>query len=170
MPRLMLLAGALALVSAPPASPTGPSGPDGRAAFRQLVGLAGEWEGTVTAPDGPAVRVRWEKTAGGHVMRETMFPGTGHEMVTMYHLDGDALVLTHYCATGNQPRMKLVAATPGELSFDYTGGTNLDAARDRHMHSGRLMFKDADRIETDWTEHAHGQPTVHRKFFLARKK
>jgi hypothetical protein len=170
MSRPMVLAGILALSLASHVLAAPPAAPDGRAAFQRLTQLAGEWQGTVTSADGPAVRVLWEKTGGGHVMREAMFVGSSHEMVTMYHLDGPDLVLTHYCVVGNQPRMKLVAATPGELSFDYVGGSNLDAAKDQHMHSGRLIFQGPDRIETDWIEHAGGKPAVHRKFFLARRK
>jgi hypothetical protein len=170
MTRTILLATALALALSAPVPATDAAAPDAKAAFARLKQLAGEWEGTVMTPDGPAVRVRWEVTAGGQVMRETMFPGTSHEMVTMYHLDGPQLVLTHYCVAGNQPRMKLVAFTADEVKFDYTGGSNLDAAKDTHMHTGRLMFKDADRIETDWTEYAMGKPGESRKFFLTRKK
>ncbi len=48
--------------------------------------------------------------SGGSAVRETMFPGTDHEMTNMYHLDGHDLVLTHYCAEGNQSRMR---AKPG---------------------------------------------------------
>jgi hypothetical protein len=29
-------------------------------------------------------------------------PGGEHEMITMIHADGDALVLTHYCMLSNQ--------------------------------------------------------------------
>ena len=45
-------------------------------------------------------------TAAGSAVMEVLFPGTDHEMVTVYHQDGDDLILTHYCAAGNQPRMK----------------------------------------------------------------
>ena len=168
--RTILTTAALAATLSAPAAATETGDPDGKAAFARLKQLAGEWEGTVMTPDGPAVRVKWEPTAGGQVMRETLFPGTSHEMVTMYHLDGSQLVLTHYCAAGNQPRMKLVAFNPDEAQFDYTGGSNLDAAKDAHMHAGRLMFKGDDRIETDWTEYVMGKPGVNRKFFLSRKK
>ncbi len=33
-------------------------------------------------------------------------------MITMFHMDGDRLLMTHYCGAGNQPRMKLVASNP----------------------------------------------------------
>ena len=46
-------------------------------------------------------------TGGGSAVTETLFPGTAHEMMSVYHMDGDDLVLTHYCAGGNQPRMML---------------------------------------------------------------
>ncbi len=54
-------------------------------------------------------------------------------MINMYHLDGDDLVLTHYCAGGNQPHMKLdrASATSGKLQFDFIGGTNLDEVVER---------------------------------------
>lgn len=170
MTRTILTTAALALSLSVPVPATEAGDPDAQAAFARLKQLAGEWEGTAMTPDGPAMRVKWEATAGGQVMRETMFPGTSHEMVTMYHMDGAQLVLTHYCVTGNQPRMKLVAFSPEEVKFDYTGGSNLDAAKDTHMHTGRLMFKGDDRIESDWTEYKAGQPSVSRKFFLTRKK
>src|SRR5260221_1755566 len=46
-------------------------------------------------------------TAAGSAVQETIHPGQAHEMVSLYHMDGKDLVLTHYCALGNQPKMKL---------------------------------------------------------------
>ena len=51
--------------------------------------------------------VVYKLTGAGSALVETQFPGTGHEMVSVYHLDGDDLRMTHYCAAGNQPRVKL---------------------------------------------------------------
>ena len=53
---------------------------------------------------------RYAVTAAGSAVVETVFPGTEHEMVTVYHADGSDLVLTHYCMEGNQPRMRAKAA------------------------------------------------------------
>jgi hypothetical protein len=97
-----------------------------RAAFEQMKALAGQWQGHVTTPDGPAAAVVYELTANGSAVTEKLFPGTSHEMLSVYFMDGKDLVLTHYCAMANQPRMKLVraSANPTTLTFDFVGGTN----------------------------------------------
>ena len=101
---------------------------------------------------------------------ETLFPNTDHEMVTMYMLDGDELRLTHYCAAGNQPRMKLDAktSTPEKLEFVFDGGTNLDPAVDMHMHAGRITFKDKNHIVSDWDGYANGKKMGTNTFVLSR--
>ena len=75
--------------------------------FDALKKLAGEWvevgkDGKPTDKLVSSVRV----TSAGTAVEETLFPGSDHEMVTMYHLDGDDLILTHYCSLGNQPRLR----------------------------------------------------------------
>ena len=145
--------------------------PDGKAALERLKALAGEWRGNVITPDGPPASVVYGVTAGGSTVVERLFPGTDHEMMTMYHLEGGDLVLTHYCAMGNQPRMRLVSATggdPAELRFDFAGGTNVDPARDSHMHAGRIVLKGANVLEAEWDVHEKGKKTGANKFFLTR--
>ena len=91
----------------------------------------------------------------------------------MYHLDGNDLVLTHYCAMGNQPRMRLVQASgtdPVELRFEFIGGSNIDPAKDVHMHAGTLILRGDDRLEADWAVYDKGQQTGANKFFLDRVK
>jgi hypothetical protein len=87
---------------------------------------------------------------GGSVVHETLFPGQAHEMVSVYHRDGSDLVMTHYCALGNQPRMKADPRSPAnQIRFQFAGGSNLDPAKDKHMHEGTITFVDEDHIE--WT-------------------
>ena len=78
-----------------------------------------------STPDGPKTTVEYRVTAGGSVVMETMFAGEPHEMITMYTVDGDSLVATHYCSGGNQPVLKLNAAksTADELVFDFVSVT-----------------------------------------------
>src|SRR5579859_4783906 len=103
-------------------------GVEAKAAFARLKTLAGEWKvaetnGVHAQHDG---KITYRVTAAGSTVMETFFPGSDHEMVSMYHLDGDELVLTHYCAAGNQPRMKLdrQASTTDKYLFVFDGGTS----------------------------------------------
>ena len=72
-------------------------------------------------------------------------------MVSVYHLDGKELRMTHYCAAGNQPRVKLDLAksTPDELIFVFDGGTNLDPEKDMHIHGVRIKFEKDGKVTSD---------------------
>jgi hypothetical protein len=89
----------------------------------------------------------------------------------MYHLDGPELRLTHYCAAGNQPHLRLdrQASTADSFVFVFEGGTNLDPAKDTHMHSGRIAFVGKDKIEAEWEGYHEGKSAGSHKFTLTRK-
>ena len=76
-----------------------------QAAFARLSGLVGAWNGTL--PDGRVHAVSYRLTAGDTVLVETWTMSPTRESMTMYHLDGDALIATHYCPQGTQPRLQL---------------------------------------------------------------
>lgn len=143
---------------------------DSSTAFQLLKKLNGVWEGTVESPSGPKTQVNYRLTANGNTLIETLFPGTSHEMISMYHRDGSDLVLTHYCAMGNQPKMRLTKANVKELIFDFAGGSNFDPKKDMHIHSGKIVFKDNDTIEAEWAVFNGEKPAGSNKFFLTRKK
>ncbi|HXB54127.1 MAG TPA: hypothetical protein VN461_05045 [Vicinamibacteria bacterium] len=149
---------------------TAGKGGAGPAAFEKLKALNGEWRGTVQSKDGPPATVTYRTTSNGSAVLEDLFPGTSHEMITIYHLDGDALVLTHYCAMGNQPRMSLTTSDAGELVFDFAGGANLKPDVDTHMHSARINLRDADHLESEWVVYQSGRRLDSKKFFLERYK
>jgi hypothetical protein len=142
---------------------------DAGRALEQLRKLEGTWEGTTESDQSLPTKVLYHVTANGSAVMETLFPGTPHEMISMCHLDGKNLVLTHYCAAGNQPRMKLASAKADELAFDFTGGTNLDASKDTHIHSGKITFLAADRLKEEWIVYQDGKPAGTNRFFLNRK-
>jgi hypothetical protein len=142
------------------------------AAFETLQGLAGTWTGT--AGDGTQsfpTQIEYRLASGGSVVMETLFGGTSHEMISMYHLDGDALVMTHYCAMGNQPRMRLDAAasTADRLVFAFDGGTNLDAQRDPHVHNGEIRLNADRSIAAAWDFYANGKREGTKQFTVTRK-
>lgn len=141
------------------------------AAFSRFKALAGEW---VAAEDGPMSKkgdlvARYALTAAGSAVVETVFPGSEHEMVTVYYADGPDIVLTHYCMEGNQPRMRVKAATGPRFDFAFDGGTNVDPRRGRHMHSAWLEFLGPDEIRNEWTEHADGKTALVVQSHLVRR-
>lgn len=145
--------------------------------------LAGEWE----MPDeqgNTIVGLHSRLTSAGNVLCETMFPGTPHEMVNMYHLDNGSLVVTHYCAIGNQPRMVYTPPKDGSheaegkaisfpvvLEFKYKDCTNLSDPDAMYMGGLKITIKDADHIVQDWTSYVKGQPSKDHmpSFELTRK-
>jgi hypothetical protein len=149
-------------------------GGDGRpslAAFEKFKALAGDW---VAAEDGEMSKkgdlvARYAVTAAGSAVVETVFPGSPHEMVTVYHPDGADLVLTHFCMEGNQPRMRAKGAQGSRFDFAYDGGTNIDPKRDRHMHKAILEFLGVDEIRSEWTELSEGKPVLVVKSHLVRR-
>ena len=107
----------------------------------------------------------------GSAVVETLFPGTGHEMVTVYHLDGDDLVLTHYCALKNQPRLRAERTNdPKKIAFKFVGATNVKSDRDRHMHDMTFHFLDADHIKVEGSAYEDGKQCEAMTFNLTRKK
>jgi hypothetical protein len=144
-------------------------------AFAQLAALVGVW---VAAADGPAFRrgelvSRFELTGGGSALIERLSPGQAHEMTTLYRRDGADLVLAHYCASGNQPRMRATApaADARVLDFAFEGGSNLDAARDSHMHSARLELRGPDELVGEWQGWDGGRPSdPPTRFHLLRRR
>jgi hypothetical protein len=129
--------------------------------LERLKKLAGTWveadkDGKPTDKVVSIVKV----TAAGSAVHETLFPGQPMEMVSVYHLDKGDLVMTHYCALGNQPRMKADPASPkNQIVWKFVGGANLDPAKDMHMHSGTLTFVDDDHIEFAGEAWENGKPS-----------
>lgn len=124
----------------------------------KLKALEGEWidvEGVFGTKG--AVAVTYRVTAGGKTVVESFPVGTPGEMVTIYHLDGNDLVLTHYCSAGNQPRMRSKGLNDNVLAFDFDGGMNIDPAKTSHMHSARIEFLSADEIRATWINWANGK-------------
>ncbi|HVP40296.1 MAG TPA: hypothetical protein VMS93_14050 [Candidatus Saccharimonadales bacterium] len=145
----------------------------GPSALDPIKKLAGEWVGKAGPAGGKEMdaAVTYHVTASGSAVMETLFPGTDHEMVTMYTLDKGNVVLTHYCDSGNQPRMKARKGTPAnELVFDFAGGANLDPGKDRFMHNAKMVLVDDRHLRSEWTSWQGGkeQGTVVLK--LERKK
>ncbi len=141
--------------------------------MEKLKALEGEWIDTegVFGTKG-AVAVTYKVTAGGHTVVETFPVNTPYEMVTVYHIDGQDLVLTHYCSGGTQPRMKSKGLSDNVLAFDFDGGANIDPAKTSHMHTAKLEFISPDEIRGTWVNWDGGKPDANHQavFRVVRKK
>jgi hypothetical protein len=145
---------------------------DATTAFEFLKTLAGNWERTGGAHDhgGDSHQVIFKTTAAGSSVMETMFPGEAMEMISMYHMDDGALLMTHYCALANAPILKFEKSDkPGEIKFAFHGGTNFDPKVDAHVHEGVLKIKDANTIESSFVGYANGKPDQRPSGVLKRK-
>ena len=166
---VLVSAGVVFAAAEPPGTGSQPAA--AASAFERLKNLAGEW---VAAEDGEMFKKgdvvsRYAVTAAGSAVVETVFPGSPHEMVTVYHADGPDLVLTHYCMEGNQPRMRAKNPKASRLDFAFDGGTGIDPKKDRHMNSAAIEFVGPDELATVWTEIEAGKPVFVAKSRLVRK-
>ena len=132
-------------------------------AFARLKTLAGNWKGQAAMGPQPGmaapVRVSFRVTSGGDALMHEMVPegrsddpGRGDDdPITMLYIDGDRLILTHYCDSGkNRPRMLGKLSPDGKtVEFDFldvSGGTKYG-----HMHRAVFTVIDADHHTEDWT-------------------
>jgi hypothetical protein len=140
------------------------------ACFEQLKKLAGEWV-SKGADGNETLALKFRVTAGGSAVEEVFFPGLPHEMVSIYHMDGKDLVMTHYCAVGNQPRFKATASsTPKKIVFECTGVGNAKSHDDMHIHGGVIEPQGSDKLVAVWSGFVDGKLAHEAKFEATRKK
>jgi hypothetical protein len=138
------------------------------AGFEKIKGLVGDWTGAgVGEGHNEKVTISYAITSGGSAVMETL-QMDDHTMVTVYHPDGESVMMTHYCAAGNQPRMRAKGGDK-DLAFTFVDVTNLASPDALHMHDLKLTFDDADHITQEWTTRT-GDKKTPVMFKLARKK
>ena len=148
-------------------APSGHSQYTGSKEFERIKVLVGTWEGT-SSKDGEKVTVKYETTAGGSVILETLFPGTPHEMVSVYYDNGGKIGMTHYCMLGNQPQMTLKKADDNKIALVFVSGGNIDLAKSPHMHELLISFVDKDHLIQEWTMFEDGKAKETATFKLTR--
>jgi hypothetical protein len=167
--KSLTLTALLFTLAAPTFSVAGPV--DAKTAFAKMKTLVGKWEGTMGGgKDSMPASVEYRLTGSNTALVETLGPGSPFEMVSVYHMDKTALVMTHYCGAGNQPFMKL---KPGKdsnvLFFDFVSGSNMKPG-DMHMHRVTFTFDGADHVVAVWQSYNGGKPGEKAKFDFRRVK
>ena len=145
-----------------------PAPMDGAPHFEQMTTMVGEWYRIDGEPgDGPVMT--YELAANGSAVVERLFPGMEKEMVTMYYMDGDRLMLTHYCALGNQPSMVATGGDEALVEFDFNGASNLGSSDEMHMHQHVVAFIGEDRVDATWVLWDGGEEAERRLFPVERR-
>lgn len=142
------------------------AGTDGRKTFTQLQALEGTWEGKNS--QGQPLTVSFRMTAGGSALMSEIHGHGKENMITMFHMDGDRLLMTHYCGAGNQPRMRVVASDDTSVTFEFMDGTNIGPG-DGHMQRVTFTQPDADHHTEKWVFLDHGKEMTE-LFTLERAK
>ncbi len=139
------------------------------AAFEQLSSLVGEWEG---AQDGIDITVTYTLTADGSTLMEEFRPAKGGVMMTMFSVDGDHMIATHYCAAGNQPQMTTGTITEPQnrvLVFSLVRVTGMKTPEDWHNTGVEVLLEDKDHLAQKWTYLYKGKTGV-TNFHFTRKQ
>jgi|SRR5579871_3049840 hypothetical protein len=142
--------------------------------FDKLKSFAGTWDAVLsgTGPefDGKTMHITLRVTSTGNaVMHEmTGLAGRPDNPITMFYVEGNQLMLTHYCDAGNRPRMTGKLSPDGksvEFEFvDVSGSTQYG-----HMHHALFTSIDENHHSEEWTFMV-GEKPVHAHFELTRAK
>ncbi|MGA9509951.1 MAG: hypothetical protein WBV55_15145 [Candidatus Sulfotelmatobacter sp.] len=157
LPLFLLLAATAALSQTPAQT-------SAQKSFDQLKSLSGAWEGKNAK--GMPIEVTFRDTAAGSALMSEIHGHGPENMISMIHMDGpNRLLMTHYCGTGNQPRMAATASPDGKtITFDFFDGTNLTSPDGGHMQRVVITMIDANHHSEDWTFNA-GQGKEMKEFF-----
>jgi hypothetical protein len=146
------------------------------AAFERIKKLEGTWQAKSTK--GWEERQQFHLIANGTAVSSQSVPVPSADapkadtapnapMLTVFHMDGDHLLLTHYCEAGNQPRMIAAAIEDAgrTVRFTFLDATNMASRRTGHMHAVVIRFVDDSHFDEQWSWYENGKEqwmeTVH---------
>jgi len=127
------------------------------AAFERFASLVGQWKGQ---QDGTEIQVTYTLIANGSALIEEFRPGNGPMMVTMFSVDGDRLVATHYCSAKNQPQMTtrpIADPAAKSVAFSLIRVTGLNSPDDWHNTGLVVTMPDQDHLTQEWTYLSSGK-------------
>jgi len=131
--------------------------PNSLLAFKQLTSLVGEWKGVL---DKTEIKLKYTLIGNGSALMEESRPGIEAPMFTMFTVDGDHLIATHYCSMGNQPQMmtKTIAdPSPKSLTFSLSHVYGLKTPDDWHNTGLTLTLEDTQHLTQVWTYEYKGK-------------
>ena len=154
--RTALLGVVIALALIGIARTRGAEKPNSVLAFERLTSLVGEWKGV---QDGTEMKLIYTLTADGSALMEE-FRAAQSVMVTMFTVDGDHLIATHYCSAGNQPQMMtgpITDPSARSLAFTLSRVTGMKTPQDWHNTGLTVTLEDKQHLTQVWTYEYDGK-------------
>ncbi len=130
------------------------------AEFDQIKTLVGAWEGTTTdmGKDPTEAKAEYKITSAGSAVVEVLFPGTKHQMHSVYFNQKGKLTMLHYCALGNRPVLELEKADATGIQLNFSPRSDIDVQKEPHMHALKIFMPDSNTLVHEWTYYEKGQP------------
>lgn len=157
-----VLLGGLAVATAAP--PVRAAEPARHAAFDRLKSLVGSWDGVADfGKEKVTVTLSIKTISRGTALMETLTFTGESEMVTVYHPVGDQVMLTHYCSSNTQPRMRTdsIPKDVRELFFKFLDATNMMNSTVTAMHNLKVVFLTPTQFRQEWyPQDSASQPVV----------
>jgi hypothetical protein len=130
--------------------------------FEQLKSLAGEWEADFPGVGKLSDSIRL--VSNGKAIEETLGTPADNE-VSIYARDNNRILLTHFCALTPDGHVARLATSPlsgvqEQLTFVFTGATNLHSSAAPHMRLVVMKLTDHDHFSEKWTKTESGKDTV----------
>jgi uncharacterized protein YkuJ len=121
--------------------------------FNGLEAIEGSWKLVkATTEHEQRFRLRYHFIARNSALVEVYGDPAKQTTETVFHRDGKALLATHYCARGNQPRLKASEKNDTHsLQFNFIDITNLNDKKEPHMVRMKFRFIDKDHFEKEET-------------------
>lgn len=137
-------------------------GPAGHQGFEKLKSIAGKWRGPVKSPyvakrgEGDMATLEYQTISGGNALMETLTFDGAPPMVSIYHPDGRQLMMTHYCSSANQPRVRTKqtewSAASDLFEFHYLDATNVLSSDQMHIERMSIQLTDKDHLVQMWSD------------------
>lgn len=145
-----VFAALLALASPAMAEEAAPT--PAEAQFAQILGWEGRWKVAET----DALQIVFEVTARGKTVVERWETASGLHSITVYHLDGESVIATHYCPQGNQPRLQSVAGDGSAIAFEFRDITGLDEGESHQFALSYAVREDGSLLRSEVYRSAEG--------------
>ena len=121
--------------------------PSAQSVFEQLKALEGRWHSTTGK-----TAVNYGLMANGSTIVETWTMSPTRQSMTVYTMDGDRMIATHYCPQGNAPRLVLGKTDKdGAHHFEFLDGANLQKIDGSHEHAFWIRLDSPEHVSRSET-------------------